>query len=106
MKRPQKIGRIYQELRATLGNEYPAHELLRSAAKLVEIVEDDFAASGADVYEPRATVDERPLDMAIADGGWKVLARESAWLQRIDGDDTQSNRTKMRLRNYGLEMAA
>ena len=106
MNRPQKVNQIYLELRAELGDKIPAHELLRSAALLVAVVKGDGPATGAVHHSPRATFDEKPLDEAMADGGWKILARESSWLHRIDGDDTPSVKAKEQLRSYGLELAA
>ena len=41
MNHPQKIKKIYHELRMVLGDEYPDYELLKSASLLIEIYEDD-----------------------------------------------------------------
>ena len=89
-----------------MGDEFPAHELLRSAAKLVEIIQDDGPITGARPQNPRATFDERPVDEVFADGGWKILAREVSWLREIEGDDALSVGARTQLHDYGLEMAA
>ena len=44
MNRPQKIKKVYRELRMELGDEFPAHELLESAALLIGIIEADGLA--------------------------------------------------------------
>jgi len=41
MNRPQKIKKIYHELRMLLGNEYPDYMLLKSVSLLIEIYEYD-----------------------------------------------------------------
>ena len=56
MNHPQKFNQIYRELRMMLGDEIPAQELFSSAAKLVEIVEEDDPATGPRFYYPRATL--------------------------------------------------
>ena len=106
MNRPQKVNQVYREFRSEVGDEFPAHELLRSAAKLIEIIQDDGPITGARPQEPRATFDERPVDEVIADGGWKLLSRESSWFRDIDGDDALSVGAKTQLHEYGLEIAA
>ena len=41
MNRPQKIKKIYHELRMILGYEYLDYELLKSTSLLIEIYEND-----------------------------------------------------------------
>ena len=106
MNRPQKVNQVYHELRSEVGDEFPAYELLRSAAKLVEIIQDDGPITGARLQNPRATFYERPGDEVIADGGWKLLSRDSSWLREIGGDDALSVRARAQLHDCGLEMAA
>jgi hypothetical protein len=106
MNRPQIVNRIFRELRSELGEQFPAYELLESAAKLAEIIDDSGPVTGARLQTARATFNERPVDEVIADGGWRVLSREFSWVNQIDGDDTLSVCGISQLRNYGLEMAA
>ena len=37
--------------------------------------------SGAQIRNPRTTLDERPLDEVFADGGWKILSLEASALE-------------------------
>ena len=104
MNRPQEVLCVYRELRSQLENEFPAKELLKSAAKLVQIVHGEGPITGAKPINPRPTFDERPVDEVIADGGWKLLSRE--WRGEKYGDDTLSVRARTQLNGYGLEMAA
>ena len=39
MNRPQKIKKVYRELRMMLGDKFPAHELLESSALLIGMLE-------------------------------------------------------------------
>ena len=106
MNRSQKVKQVYQELREAVGDEFSAIELLQTAAQLVEIINDDGPITGAQIHGPRPNFDELPVDQIIADGGWKVLAREGTWINDIDGDDTLSVCARDQLNNYGMEIAA
>ena len=106
MNRPTKVRKVYRELRAVLGADISAKEALRSAAMLVDLYETDGAAHGANFREQRPTFDELPVDVAIADGGWRVMARETSILHAEFGGEEIDVRKQMNLRNYGLEMAA
>ena len=82
--RPQKIRRIFRELRNAVGPEIPAVELLRLANLLVtEPVEHN------DYAEPawRPNFERVPLDRAFADGGWRVLEGERRWVREVYNDD-------------------
>ena len=41
MNRPQKIKKIYHQIRMILGDEYPDYELLKLSILLIEIYEYD-----------------------------------------------------------------
>ena len=76
MRKSAKVLALYQELRQAVGSHASPAEVLVCATSLVELfaVED-----GMPVYElrdGRQPVDMRPVDVALADGGWRTLARE------------------------------
>jgi len=106
MNRPSKVRMVYQELRAVLGDELPAKEALQSAALLVELFDKDDADFGASIQEQRATFDELPVDVALADGGWRVLSREKSILHAEFGGEEIDVLKQMALKNYGLGIAA
>ena len=106
MNRPQKVKEVYRELRMMLGEEFPAHELLESAALLVEIVGDDNKITASQLQDFWVPIKEQAVDEAIADGGWKILSHENWWNQILDEEDVLSVRAKEQLKNYGLEIAA
>jgi hypothetical protein len=81
-KQALKIRQVYAELRHALGGEIPAIELLRLAAELVDAAREPFARDHEGVVSARSSIDELPLDRAMADGGWRIMARDRA--QRSD----------------------
>ena len=106
MNRRQMVNRIYEEFRAEFGDEIPAHELLQSAANFVEIIRGNEPITGAKLQSPRYTFEERPVDDAMADGGWRVLCREASWMSRINGDDSPGFAERARMKDLGVRMFA
>lgn len=105
MNRPTKIRMVYQELRAVLGDEFSAKEALQSAALLVEIAEKE-ADFGASTNGAPPTFDELPVDVALADGGWRILSRDKA-LRRAQFEDEEVKVGKpITFETYGLGLAA
>ena len=76
MNRPQKIKKIYRELRMMLGDEYPDYELLKSASLLIEIYEDDEPINLDQLKSFWIQFEEREVDEAIKDGGWRLISGE------------------------------
>ena len=106
MNRPQKVKKIYRELRMMLGDEFPAQELLESAALLIEVVEDDYSMTVDQLQDFFIPFREKGVDEVIANDGWKVLSSEDWWRQQIGEDDVMSVQARGQLKNYGLEIAA
>ena len=106
MNRPQKIKEVYRELRMVLGNEYPDHELFKSASLLIEVLSDDtpIALDQFDKFELKFK--DTTVDEATKDGGWKYLSNEGWWDQVSDDQDLLSPQTRAQLKDYGLEVAA
>ena len=100
MNRPQKIKQIYRELQMMLGDEFPAHELLESAALLIAIVEDDNPSPVSRPKDPWVPFDEWAVDKVFAEGGWLLLSLEDWWRQRLGEDDVMSLQAKMQLKDY------
>jgi hypothetical protein len=106
MNRPQKIKKIYRELRMMLGNEYPDYELLKSANLLIEIYEDDEPITLDQLKSFGIQFKDREVDEAIKDGGWRLMSDEGWWDQVTDDQDMLSPQSRAQLKNYGLELAA
>lgn len=83
LSRPSQIRRIVAELRAALGPDVPAWELLQLAAKFVEAHREPDAFELDDAVLPRA-FHARELDVAFSDGGWRVLEFERRAGMRFD----------------------
>jgi hypothetical protein len=106
MNRPNKIRKVYKELRHSLGGEIPSQEVLKHAASLVDIFDDRDHAPLIHLHTQRATFDELPLDEAFADGGWRVMRRESNWMNDIYSDEPSDPRVANKLKSLTMEMAA
>ena len=106
MNRPQKIKKVYRELRMMLGDEYADYELLKSASLLIEIYEDDEPITLDQLKSFGIQFIDREVDEAIKDGGWKLISNEGWWDQVADDQDVLSPQTRAQLKNYGLELAA
>lgn len=105
MSRPKKVRQVYIELRLALGDEVCAHDLLRSAAMLVDIFDGREVHPGIRHGTPRPTFEELPLDKAFADGGWRVLARESSLLAEVFSEDPQDLAVRRELKSLRMELA-
>ncbi len=106
MNRPDRVRKVYGELRRALGDQFPSHEILRTAARLVDIFDGREGHSGIRHGAPRPTFEELPLDKAFADGGWRILARESSLFVEEFSEDPQELMVRRELKSFGMELAA
>ncbi len=106
MNRPDRVRKVYGELRRALGDQFPSHEILRTAARLVDIFDDRKGYSGIRHGAPRPTFEELPLDKAFADGGWRILSRESNQFAELYSEDPRDLTVRRKLRSLGMELAA
>jgi hypothetical protein len=101
--RASKLQQVYAELRRALGSQVPAVDLLRLASKLVDAATPQPTPDKDVTVQSRPAFDQVPLDIAFADGGWRILARERRWRMEPDSDDeirlrgAYLNRRKMEL---------
>ncbi len=79
MRRSEKITAIYRELRQAVGLKATAAEVLACASSLVDLFSLEDEAPGYDPRTGRQPFDMLPVDVALADGGWRILSRE--WRQ-------------------------
>ena len=76
MQRPTLLRAVYAELRSSLGAEPSGGDLLRLAHLIVlaaDHVEPDETEEGGGGSQPFFTW---PVDNAMSDGGWRILALE------------------------------
>ena len=83
-----KIKQLYRELRSTLDESVASVEVLRLAAAILDnhVRENKPAKDGS--YSERRSFDEYSLCEAFADGGWRVMYKETNWLNALFDDDT------------------
>lgn len=106
MNRPQKIKKVYCELRMELGDEYSDYELLKSANLLIELFADDEPITLDQLKSFGIYFKDREVDEAMKDGGWRLSSNEGWWDQITDDQDVLSPQSRAQLKNYGLELAA
>ena len=106
MNKPAHVRAIYHELRAAVGNEFPADELLKAASKLVELASVEDRNAVASIREPRPTREELPVDRAIADGGWQLLSQGSNVINATFGGEESDAEKRTKLKEYGIGIAA
>ena len=76
MNRPQKVKRIYIELRRAVGPLAKPSELLECAAMLVSISEKQVGIPRCATNEGRTPFEELPLDQLYARHPWKLVSQE------------------------------
>jgi hypothetical protein len=87
LNRASKLQQVYAELRRALGSQVPAVDLLRLASTLVDASKPRVVTESEVTGGPRFALDQAPLDVAFADGGWRILARERRWKTESDSED-------------------
>ena len=76
MNRPQKVKRVYVELRQALGPIAEPSELLECAAMLVNISEKQVGVPRCATHEGRTPFEELPLDQLYSRWPWKLVCQE------------------------------
>ena len=76
MNRPQKVRAMFQELYRTVGNEFSAQVLLEKAALLVDLSYLPEDTSRFELRTGGIPFEDWSLDVAMADGGWRILDYE------------------------------
>ena len=76
MNRPQQVRAVFQELRRTVGDRFTARELLEQAAALVDLFTVPEDQSRFELRTGGVPFEEWGLDVAMADGGWRILNYE------------------------------
>lgn len=82
MNRSQKIREVYHELRRATPRPVAAAELLECAAGLVDLFDDDCDKSRFELRTGGMPFENQALDVAFADGGWRVM-----WYEQTRRED-------------------
>jgi hypothetical protein len=86
MNRAQQVREVFLELRRALGDHVTAAEVLASAASLVELFAEEEDGPQFSLRQGGLPFEMQALDVAFADGGWRVLANEWRQMGFDDGD--------------------
>lgn len=96
MNRAQQVREVFLELRRGLGERVAAAEVLACAASLVELFAEDDNGPEFSLRKGGLPFEMQALDVAFADGGWRVLSNE--WRQMgFDDGDADGRRPEFRL---------
>jgi hypothetical protein len=86
MNRPNQIRQVYAELRASLGPSVSAHIALELAESIVDLFSID-EEQGGPVFDIRIgglPFHQWSVDVAMADGGWRLLGYELSQARAIE----------------------
>ena len=88
MQRAAAVLAVYRELRQSIGHKVSASEVLSCAASLVELFTTDADEPHFETRVGSLPFEYQAVDVAFADGGWRVLSLE--WAD-MSADDADSN---------------
>lgn len=106
MNRPQQVRAVFQELRRTVGDRFSARELLEQAAALVDLFAVPEDNTRFELYRGGVPFEEWSLDVAMADGGWRILNdeyRQTLALQRQEAQEIMIHNGLVRLAAWRAE---
>ena len=107
MNLPQKTKHIYLELRNVLGDVYPAHSLLESAALLLDLIEPNnpiTAAQMRDFWEP---IVEKGIDEIILNNCKAFYPQETLLVHNVNKEEVDGLNYNFKSNEfYEFEVAA
>jgi hypothetical protein len=106
MNRPQQVRAVFQELRRTVGHRFSARELLERAAALVDLFTVPEDNTRFELRRGGVPFGEWSLDVAMADGGWRILNyeyRQTLALQRQEAQEIMIHNGLARLAAWRAE---
>ena len=106
MNRPQQVRAVFQELRRTVGDRFSARELLEQAAALVDLFAVPEDNTRFELRRGGLPFEEWSLDVAMADGGWRILNdeyRQTLALQRQEAQEIMIHNGLVRLAAWRAE---
>ena len=106
MNRPQQVRAVFQELRRTVGDRFSARELLEQAAALVDLFAVPEDNTRFELRRGGVPFEEWSLDVAMADGGWRILNdeyRQTLALQRQEAQEIMIHNGLVRLAAWRAE---
>ena len=106
MNRPQQVRAVFQELRRTVGDRFSARELLEQAAALVDLFAVPEDNTRFELHRGGVPFEEWSLDVAMADGGWRILNdeyRQTLALPRQEAQEIMIHNGLVRLAAWRAE---
>ena len=98
MNRSQKVRAIYIELMGSLEGAMPRREVLSLAVQLLDQYDSDRTYDGYGNTDDSIVPDCEAVDVALADGGWRLRARERLFRDaHFDEDPQLQDRSRNRL---------
>lgn len=78
MNRSAQVREVYAELRRSLGDRFTSNEMLKAAMSVVELfsIDEDDLVPRFELRLGGLPFNQWSLDVALADGGWRVLEHE------------------------------
>ena len=100
MNRSRQVVDVFLELRRVVSGKISARDLLAAASAMVELAADGGVEPRCDFGEGRVPFEHLAVDVALADGGWRVMWHEmhsgARWM-REDWDGTQFEQRHARM---------
>jgi len=97
MRRGARVVAVYQELRNVVGEAAPDADLLKSAESLVALFEEEEGEPRFQLHFGRTPFEMQDLDLAMSDGGWRMLNRAWKWMGLEPDDGCGGPQLEMRI---------
>jgi hypothetical protein len=107
MTRSKRVREVFLELKRTVGDLATTPELLQAAADLVELLDPVRPdRSGFDLRIGGLPFERWSLDVAMADGGWRVLNHEKDTVRELFDGERDSVSNDLEVQHWMMEHAA
>lgn len=107
MNRSRLVREVYHELRRALAGHTSPQEALESAAALVDLFTlPEEASPQYDLRTGGLPMGMWPLDVAFADGGWRVMGYETRLLEELEDDENYERRMHNGMARMAMEINA
>lgn len=105
MNRSRLVREVYFELRHALAGHASPREMLESASALVDLFTlPEEAGPRYDMRTGGLPMGMWPLDVAFADGGWRVMGYETRLLEELQEDEDFERRMHNGMARMAMEM--
>lgn len=107
MNRPKRVRQVYAELQLAVGDLATASELLQAAADIVALLDPAVpAAPQFRLHVGGLPFEQWALDVAMADGGWRVMSHESDVIRPLFDVERDAVSDQIEFEHWMMEHAA